>query len=753
MEKLGTLSEIEQEILRLADKLINENKLLNISNLYKKAQKKLSYSNEDISHAIYNLVFRKLIFPNKKITLSNILLNPNRKDILNYIEQNPGAHLREIREKLELNPKVANWHLKVLENFELIYRKEYLKYRTFFSSHFERGIEEPLLALKNDNAVSIFIVLYNHPELGFQEIKKRINLASNVIDYHIDRLITSGVVIRQKRNGNEYFRINENKLNAIQKYLNINLIEEQIVEKPEVSAISQTLPEIAKVPQELEVSKPIPEQKTSEFVAVRREYDYVGGGIRFKVAVENISKTVITDINVTLIPTAQYEIADRVKVIEVLRPGESRGLDYDLIPLTCGKSKVFGSVSLIDPFGDLHTSSVLPKEIWIKCPLVQPKRSSLSEIEEMKKQLQKGTAKILFKIDEHLAFNLVIDQISALDLSEVVVETGKYLAIYSGIAKVTNDNMVIESKVSENTAIISVWTKDMKQATGFLAYLKNLINIAFDAAYKLAGRTEKISQKIIDANDIIQRLFTLYDYCEGKWAIGDLLSLLKELKTKIERSYPGIVIIEKIKDQIEGLEANYREGATIPEKVSMDLELFILDWLTEMDRLACSNLEMYEQTFPEQETQIQQLSILIEEKKPAYAKLEKNYSRKIIHYLMVIDKNSGVTIFEYNFTASTMEPDLISGFLTAIRCFGTEIVDEETAITKLAYKNFEIILDEVEKITVALILKGQPRENVTKGLKQFVLEFESQYKEELINWHGNVNLFKDTVDLVKKIFE
>ena len=100
----------------------------------------------------------------------------------------------------------------------------------------------------------------------------------------------------------------------------------------------------------------------------------------------------------------------------------------------------------------------------------------------------------------------------------------------------------------------------------------------------------------------------------------------------------------------------------------------------------------------------------------------------------------------------SLNPNLISGLLTGVQSFGSEIVDEDTSMTKLVYKGFEIALEERDKVRGALILKGSPTESISKNLKLFTLEFELKFKKELEDWKGNVSVFKDAVDLIKKIF-
>lgn len=517
-----------------------------------------------------------------------------------------------------------------------------------------------------------------------------------------------------------------------------------------IDLIAEKSPKTLVKTPETKPPEPTKKEIDTSLVKIIRAYDYVGGAIRFKIAVQNISDTVLTDVNITLIPAEQYEILERIKDIAILKPNESRGVDFELIPSTCGKSKLFGSCTFIDPYGNPHSLAIPPKEIWIKCPLVEPRKSTISEIESLKKDLKKGTAKIPFTIDENSAFDLMIGQISALDLSEVVV--GKLMGLYSGIAKVTNDLMIIESKVDKKNAYLTVWTKDLKQATGFLAYLKNLINIAFETALKIEGKIEKISQKILDSNEIIQRFNSLFNYCEEQWTIGEIIILVKEIKSKMEKAFPESSIIEKLKNLIEELENIYQEETIISEKMSIEIEFKILNWLSELNQVACNNLITYEQAFPEQKTQIKQCNELIEEKYLLIELCEKKYNEKILQYLMVINKNSGLSLYEHNFKEKALNPNLVSGLLTGIQSFGSELANEETSMTRLAYKNFEIAIEERDKVRGSLILKGSPTESITKTLKLFTLKFELKFKNELENWKGNVTIFGTASELIKEIF-
>ncbi|MHA1268236.1 MAG: hypothetical protein ACTSPY_00495 [Candidatus Helarchaeota archaeon] len=130
-----------------------------------------------------------------------------------------------------------------------------------------------------------------------------------------------------------------------------------------------------------------------------------------------------------------------------------------------------------------------------------------------------------------------------------------------------------------------------------------------------------------------------------------------------------------------------------------------------------------------------------------------------IQHLMIIYKSNGMTLYDYSFQERTFDPDLISGFLTAIASF-----QEKSLIKKqseksarggfeLTYANFIILVDEGDYVRVALILDQKPSETIRNTLKRFIKEFEIEYTNDLKSFAGYVKAFRKTSELIVKIFE
>jgi hypothetical protein len=95
----------------------------------------------------------------------------------------------------------------------------------------------------------------------------------------------------------------------------------------------------------------------------------------------------------------------------------------------------------------------------------------------------------------------------------------------------------------------------------------------------------------------------------------------------------------------------------------------------------------------------------------------------------------------------------MSGFLTAIQQFGSELSQEATSVRKIEYHGFEITLEDGQLIRAALILKGSAPEILRKNLATFTKEYEAKFAELIQNFKGNVTVFKESQTLIAKYFK
>lgn len=311
----------------------------------------------------------------------------------------------------------------------------------------------------------------------------------------------------------------------------------------------------------------------------------------------------------------------------------------------------------------------------------------------------------------------------------------------------------LQNNVSElSTAIKAQGIQDISKNISGLMNLVNKTLATFTQSEKL--KSEKISSNILDSIKVCRLFFQSCESCNSKVRSEKVLQDLSEVRFKLEKIFPEFDLVQRIQDKINQVREESSENFTDP--IALELKFQILMWIKRLYSITLSNKKIYLETLPEAnkttsfiESELSDISKLIEMG-------EKKYSAEVLEYMIIIKKKSGIPIFRWNFTQleATYNADLVSGFLSAISTFGSEISGErlETSMQKLAYKNFEINFADGKYIRVALILRGALTELLAKQLGKFVSNFEIKFDEPLKIDTGRFQAFKEADSLVKEYF-
>ncbi len=487
-------------------------------------------------------------------------------------------------------------------------------------------------------------------------------------------------------------------------------------------------------------------------VDVKRQYDYVGGGIRFKVVIENNSDMVITQISIFLSPGDQYETEKPVKQISTLQSGGTRGVDFNLIPRSCGKSKITGSVNYLDAYNEIHTLPIKPLEIWIKNPLVIPKDFTEEEIKQFKLNTKENIANLpLTNISSGRAFELAKDQISSLDLKEIDIDLEEtFFAIYGGVAKITGGALVIEVNGIDDGLIIKLWAQDQKQATGLLAHLQEIILKSLtlmDEPFK--WMEEKINSIYIIMDDLIR----LFGYCEDeKNTIQEKVSLLNKITVRISDRYKEMKIYKDITSWNEKISSDLKSEVTLDENTKINLEFEILQWVTQFNNLKNGDIQLY-QKFVDKSPSKSEILRKSDQLTKTILELERQYSLNILKLVLIIYKTTGVELFSHQFIDLELDSDILSGVLTALQAISLDITKVEKPMRKMEYHGLMICFETGKYIRVALMLSGKVTDYLTNALQKLMIAFEEKYQKELPTWTAEVGIFSDFEQELEPIFQ
>ena len=133
----------------------------------------------------------------KYVTPENVLDTEIRKNLYDYIDEYPGSHLREIARELDLKPSNAAWHLRKLEQTNLVRSRAIAGKKVYYLV--EGGIETKQRAvaesiLRNKNARDIMQYVSDHPGKHLLEIAHALSINHHVVKWHINKLYEAELI-------------------------------------------------------------------------------------------------------------------------------------------------------------------------------------------------------------------------------------------------------------------------------------------------------------------------------------------------------------------------------------------------------------------------------------------------------------------------------------------------------------------------------------------------------------------------------
>ncbi len=144
-----------------------------------------------------------------------ILELDTRKIIFEYVSQHPGCHFREIYHSLDLPTGVVDYHLRYLEDKELIVSKKSRGFKRYYVRDQVKTFDKELLAIlrqKTPREIIIYILLNEGASHG--DIKKEFNLSASTFSYHMKKVVKTGFVDFEKIGRKKRYYVKEPEMVA-----------------------------------------------------------------------------------------------------------------------------------------------------------------------------------------------------------------------------------------------------------------------------------------------------------------------------------------------------------------------------------------------------------------------------------------------------------------------------------------------------------------------------------------------------------
>ncbi|ODS41248.1 MAG: hypothetical protein A7315_06765 [Candidatus Altiarchaeales archaeon WOR_SM1_79] len=130
-----------------------------------------------------------------KIKRENLLKNAVRKQIFEYIKENPGIHYRAILNGLDLPIGVLSYHLNRLEKAQFVKSRQDGMFRRFYM----RGPKTEVQFFLSEIQESILNVIKKNLGISQSKIGEKINVSRKVVNYHVNILSQAGLIFVETR--------------------------------------------------------------------------------------------------------------------------------------------------------------------------------------------------------------------------------------------------------------------------------------------------------------------------------------------------------------------------------------------------------------------------------------------------------------------------------------------------------------------------------------------------------------------------
>ncbi len=125
--------------------------------------------------------------------------NSNTIRVLQYIEQNPASHLRQIKRELNMSMGTTQYHLNLLEKQGKVSSERHNLHKYYFPiGLFEQNQRDILKILNQETAREILLIILEKKNPTQTDIADTIGLSSASVNWHIKRLIELGLILENK---------------------------------------------------------------------------------------------------------------------------------------------------------------------------------------------------------------------------------------------------------------------------------------------------------------------------------------------------------------------------------------------------------------------------------------------------------------------------------------------------------------------------------------------------------------------------
>ncbi|MFH1392031.1 MAG: winged helix-turn-helix transcriptional regulator [Candidatus Diapherotrites archaeon] len=132
-----------------------------------------------------------------------------RKKIYNTIKRNPGLHFREIQRRVGIATGALQYHLDCLMKKNLLKTERETKFLRYYLVRQDFEETSLMALLRQDSMRKIIVFLMQRRFANNQTISKQVNLSPSTTSWHLEKLVESNVVEKNRRGRKTYFKLTD----------------------------------------------------------------------------------------------------------------------------------------------------------------------------------------------------------------------------------------------------------------------------------------------------------------------------------------------------------------------------------------------------------------------------------------------------------------------------------------------------------------------------------------------------------------
>ena len=146
-----------------------------------------------------------------------MVIGSNYEKTLNYINNNPGCHLRQIKRELDISVGTVQYQLNKLEKENKINSNRKGLYKFYFPvGLFHENEKQILQILNNKTSREIFLYIIENQNPTQTDISSYFKISNPAVNWHTSRLISYKMIMETKDGKYKRYTITDNAQNAKQ---------------------------------------------------------------------------------------------------------------------------------------------------------------------------------------------------------------------------------------------------------------------------------------------------------------------------------------------------------------------------------------------------------------------------------------------------------------------------------------------------------------------------------------------------------